>query len=156
MSTRVPFQQIRGDRPLQLPGARRPDRRGWITALITGALLGGGTLVIPALLDDDAAFGFLAVLLGAIAGVYLGFALADGRVRALGTEYVGMAATAALATLGLVVTSPLLLAVGYLGHGLWDAIHRPKGLDTVIPWWYVPLCIGYDAVVGLYILVRFA
>jgi hypothetical protein len=46
-------------------------------------------------------------------------------------------------------------AAGYLGHAAWDAIHHHKAVDTVIPDWYVPLCIGYDLVVGAYILIRF-
>jgi len=24
-----------------------------------------------------------------------------------------------------------------------------------MPWWYVPLCLGYDTVVAIYVLVRF-
>jgi hypothetical protein len=146
----------RSDRQLQLPAALDVGTRGgWLAVLALGALLGALTLVVPILLSTDHAFGFLAVLLGMIAGVYLGFALRDGRVRAFRAEYVGIVAHGALATIALAANSPLTLAAGYLGHAGWDAIHHTKTLDTIIPRWYVPLCIGYDVVVGAYILIRF-
>ena len=133
------------ERRLQLPTAWAVGTRsGWLTVLAIGALLGVATLIIPILLPADHAFGFLAVLLGMIAGVYLGFALQDGRIRAFRTEYVGIAAHGALATIALATGSALVLAIGYAGHAAWDAIHHPKALDTSIPRWYVPLCIGYD------------
>lgn len=49
-------------------------------------------------------------------------------------------------------TSPALLE---LAHGLWDGLHGHRGIHTRIPWWYVPLCIGFDVVVGIYLLVAF-
>ena len=49
----------------------------------------------------------------------------------------------------------LKLPAGYLGHGASDAIHHRKGVDTAMPWWYVPLCLSFDAVVAVYILARF-
>ena len=45
--------------------------------------------------------------------------------------------------------------MGYLGHGLWDLIHHGRGVDVRMPWWYVPLCLGYDTVVAIYVLIRF-
>jgi hypothetical protein len=146
----------RAPRRLTLPaGIDLGTWSGQAAVLAAGAALGAAILVIPAFLSAPDAFGFLAVLLGMIAGVYLGFALQDGRVRAFRTEYVGIVAHGALATIALVTESAAVLAGGYLGHALWDAVHHPRGLDTVIPRWYVPLCIGYDVVVGAYVLIRF-
>ena len=143
-------------RELPLPAAiTRGGRSGWVTALVAGAILGGITLIIPTLLSRDSAFGLLAILLGMIASVYLGYALGDGRLRAFQVEYVGMVAFAALATVALARDSAVLLALGYLGHGLWDLLHHRRGVDTRMPWWYVPLCLSYDAVVAIYVLVRF-
>ncbi|HEX2030851.1 MAG TPA: hypothetical protein VHL78_05555 [Actinomycetota bacterium] len=129
---------------------------GWLSAAGAGVVLAGVTLVIPSLLSDRAAFGFLAILLGMIAAVYLGFALQDGRRRAFVVEYGGMVLFAGAATVALVVQGGIVLALGYFGHGLWDAIHHRRGLDTVMPWWYVPLCLGYDALIGAYVLLRLA
>jgi hypothetical protein len=141
---------------LPLPAAiTRGGRSGWLAALVAGAMFGGLTLIIPSLLPRDAAFGLLAILLGMIASVYLGYALGDGRLRAFQVEYVGMVAFAALATIALARSSAVLLALGYLTHGLWDLLHHRRGVDTRMPWWYVPLCLSYDTVVAIYVLSRF-
>ena len=143
-------------RELPLPAAvTRGGRSGWLAALVAGVILGGVTLIIPSLLARDTAFGLLAILLGMIASVYLGYALADGRLRAFQVEYVGMVVFAALATIALARHSAVLLALGYLGHGLWDLLYHRRNVDTRMPWWYVPLCLGYDTVVAVYVLVRF-
>ena len=61
----------------------------------------------------------------------------------------------ALATAGLALSAPILLAAGYLAHALWDSVHGQRGIHTRIPWWYVPLCIGFDVIVGVYLLTAF-
>jgi hypothetical protein len=143
-------------RTLPLPAAiTRGGRSGWLAALVAGVIFGGVTLIIPSLLSADTAFGLLAILLGMIASVYLGYALNDGRLRAFQVEYVGMVAFAALATIALARHSAVLLALGYLAHGLWDLIHHRRSVDTRMPWWYVPLCLGYDTVVAIYVVARF-
>jgi hypothetical protein len=143
-------------RELPLPAAiTRGGRSGWLAALVTGVIFAGATLIIPSLLSADTAFGLLAILLGMIASVYLGYALADGHLRAFQVEYVGMVVFAALATIALVRDSAVLLALGYFGHGLWDLLHHRRGVEVRMPWWYVPLCLSYDAVVAIYVLVRF-
>ncbi len=150
---------IRDVRPnsqsLRIPAViARGGPRGWFAAAVAGALLAVGTLVIPILLEDRAAFGFLAILLGMIAAVYLGFALVDGRARTFAIEYAGIVLFAGVATIALVIEEPIVLALGYFGHGLWDALHHRRALDTAMPWWYVPVCLGYDAVIGAYVLLR--
>ena len=143
-------------RSLPLPAAMtRGGRSGWLAALVAGVIFGAATLIIPTLLSQDTAFGLLAILLGMIASVYLGYALADGRLRAFQVEYVGMVVFAALATIALARHSAVLLALGYLGHGLWDLLHHRRGVEVRMPWWYVPLCLGYDTVVALYVVARF-
>ena len=123
---------------------------------MAGVILAAATLVIPILLEDRAAFGFLAILLAMIAAVYLGFALADGRARTFAIECAGIVLFAGVATIALVTEEPVVLALGYFGHGLWDAAHHRRGLDTAMPWWYVPACLGYDLVIGIYVLLRLA
>jgi hypothetical protein len=141
---------------LPLPAAiTRGGRSGWLAALAAGVIFGGITLIIPSLLSRDTAFGLLAILLGMIASVYLGYALNDGRLRAFQVEYVGIILFAALATIALTRGSAMLLALGYLAHGLWDLLHHRRGVEVRMPWWYVPLCLSYDTVVALYVLVRF-
>lgn len=94
-------------REVPLPAAiTRGGRRGWLAALVAGVIFGGVTLLVPSLLSRDTAFGLLAILLGMIASVYLGYALNDGRLRAFQAESVGMVAFAALATVALARSSP--------------------------------------------------
>jgi hypothetical protein len=146
---------IRSERQLPLPRViLEGGRRGWIGALIEGAVIGAVALILPALMSDKDAFAFFAVFLGTVAGVYLGFALSDGRFSIFNAEYVGLVVYGAAAVLSLTLNESLILAAGYVGHGLWDAIH-PHAVDTRMPWWYVPICIGFDFVFGIYILVRF-
>jgi hypothetical protein len=123
--------------------------------LVGGVVLGGLTLIVPALLSRGTAFGMLAILLGVIASVYVGFALNDGRLRVLQLEYVGVVLFTVLAVAALARASSVILALGYAGHGLWDLIHHRRGVDIAMPWWYVPFCVGYDFVVAIYVFVRF-
>ena len=44
-----------------------------------------------------------------------------------------------------------LLAAGYVGHGVWDAVHGPL-LHAALPAWYAPMCLGFDWVVAIWIL----
>ena len=67
---------------------------------------------------------------------------------------VGLALFAALATVALARQTAWLLAAGYFAHGLWDLVHHRRGIDTAMPWWWVPGCLGYDLVLGAYILIR--
>lgn len=148
-----------GESSTQLPiprVIREGGRRGWMAALATGVVLGGFSIVPPILLSEGAAFAYLAVLLGMIGSVYLGFALSDGRAAIFRIEYVGIVLFLVLPVVALVNALPLLLAAGYVGHAAWDAIHHPRAVTTMMPAWYVPVCIGYDVIVGLYILLRLA
>ena len=131
------------------------DGGRWVALVAAGAALGAGALVVPALLPPDDAFNFLAVLVAMIAGVYLGFALTDGRVRAALTEELGIVFFAVVATMALSTREPIWLAGGLFGHAAWDAMHHRRGLDTSMPRWYVPFCIGFDVVVALYVVIRF-
>jgi Family of unknown function (DUF6010) len=142
-------------RAVELPGVE-PGRRGWLIVVGFGVVFAAVTCALTAILSDPTAFGFFAILLGMIAAVYLGFALNDGRIRALNLECVGMVVFGVAAVVALSEDSAELLAAGYVGHALWDAIHHRRGLDTAMPWWYVPLCLSYDTVVAAYILIRFA
>ncbi|MGH2556892.1 MAG: hypothetical protein ACRDHO_14415, partial [Actinomycetota bacterium] len=84
--------------------------------------------------------------------MYVGFALSDGRRKAILAEVAGAAPFLTLATLGLWWRIPLLLAVGFVGHAAWDALHHPRALDTRVRRWYVPLCLAYDVPLGVFIL----
>lgn len=121
----------------------------------TAALLAAGllvpTLAAAVLLPKQTALELLALFLTFIAGIYGGFALLDKRRREFVIENVGILVTFALAAAGLWV-SPAYLAAGYIFHAVWDALHHPRGIQTVIPRGYAPFCLLFDVPVGLFIL----
>lgn len=126
-------------------------------AALVGALLAALTAAFVAVLPEPIhALQFLAVLLGFIAGAYLGFAVADGTTRALVVEAAGIAVFVSLAAAALWFASPALLAGGYLAHGLWDVAHHPRGITTTVVGWYPPFCLVYDVLVGVFVVLWLA
>ena len=120
------------------------------SALIAVALL-IPTLALAVWLPKQTALELLALFLTFIGGIYGGFALLDRRKREFVLETLGLLITFALAAAGLCV-SPTYLAAGYIFHGVWDALHHPKGIQTVIPHGYAPFCMIFDLPVGAFIL----
>ena len=122
--------------------ARRP--------ILTGVAVGVGSLAPHFFLPAEASLGFAAVLIALIAGIYFGFAVMNGSARDQFVEFnvTGLFAVAAL--VGLLVW-PILLALAYFGHALWDLAHHNKSrLSLVaIPQWYVPWCVVIDVIIGV-------
>jgi hypothetical protein len=94
-----------------------------------------------------------ALLLAAIAWIYVGFALLDGRQGNVALEGFVAFAFLALALLSLIY-SPYLIAAGFVAHGLWDLIHHSRGVTTSVPTWYPRFCAMYDfAYAGLFVVL---
>lgn len=123
-----------------------------VRGLIIGSVAAIATIVIASLLPKPMALELLSIVLGGIAFVYFGFVLIDGRRREMFIEFGNIGLTVALALLGLWI-APYWLAIGYLAHGLWDALHHSRGVQTHIPRWYIPFCLVFDWVVGVFILL---
>lgn len=89
-----------------------------------------------------------ALVLAAIAGIYLGFAVLDGSTTRLIRE-----AIAALAFIGIaasaIIYNPLWLPVGYIAHGIWDWLHHLPPFKLKMPNWYIPFCAAYDILAGV-------
>jgi len=122
--------------------------------ILTGILVGIGSLVPHAFLPPQASLGFAALLIALIAGIYFGFAVVNGSPRDQLVEFnvTGLFAIAGLAGL---LFWPILLPLAYFGHALWDLAHHNRSrLSLVaIPQWYVPWCIVIDVIVGAGLLV---
>jgi thiol:disulfide interchange protein len=121
--------------------------------LFAAVVLALPTIGVDLVLPDQQARALLTVLLAAIAGIYVGFALMDGRARILVLEASIALAFVLLATLGA-QESLLLLALGYIGHGVWDLAHHPNYVPTRLVPWYPPFCALYDWLIAAFILVR--
>jgi hypothetical protein len=83
-----------------------------------------------------------AMTLALIAGIYVGFAVQDGRTHVLATEAVVAAAFAVSAFVGLTVTV-WAIPIAFALHGLWDLAHH-RHITTAMPAWYIPFCAIYD------------
>ena len=120
---------------------------------LVGLILAGLTAAALYPLPDDLAFGILAVLLGLITGVYVGVALTVADRNLILVETVMAALFMILAVSGWMV-SPLILALGYFLHGLWDLAHHPRYIRSPGPAWYQPACLTFDWGMALLIVAR--
>jgi hypothetical protein len=92
-----------------------------------------------------------ALLLAAIAAVYVGFAVADGRPRVIVAECAVAAAFVAMAAVSLVGPA-WLLAAGYAGHGLKDLWQERRHFVASTRWW-PPFCAAVDWLVAGVLIV---
>ena len=79
-----------------------------------------------------------------IAGIYIGFAVADGRPRVIAVEVAVASAFVAVAA-AAVPALPWLVVAGLVGHGLKDLWqHRTQFVATTR--WWPPFCAAVDFV----------
>jgi hypothetical protein len=114
-----------------------------------GAGLALASLPGHLVLTSTASHQLAAVVLVLVAGIYVGFALQDGRARSLAVEASVALGFTAAALAGLWV-SAWTIPAAYALHGLWDLAHH-RHIATAMPAWYVPFCAVFDWVfaVGL-------
>jgi len=122
--------------------------------LLTGIAVGVATLLPHIFLPPDASVAYAAVVIALIAGIYFGFAVMNGSPRDQIVEFNVAGLFTLAGILGLLVW-PLLVAIAYLAHALWDfAHHKRLRLPLVaIPAWYVPWCVVIDVIVGAGLIV---
>ena len=121
-------------------------------ALLAGAVLGLATDAALLALPRQQARRLSGATLAATGGVYLGFAVADGRRSALLVQTGELLGFTALAAVGLQRDSPGLLGAGLLAHVIWDALHYGDRGPTRVRSWYPPLCVGYDVALAVPLL----
>ena len=93
-----------------------------------------------------------AIGLAVIAPVYIGFAVADGRVRIIVVESVVAMAFVVVAAAG--ITGPAwLLAFGLAAHGVKDAWQHRSSFVSGTRWW-PPFCAAVDWVVAAIIVIE--
>lgn len=116
-----------------------PASVGALLACATAAVLATGLVPSP--------LAFHALLLAAIAWIYVGFALQDGRGSAMVVESLVAFAFFVTALFGL-VHAPYVIAAGFVAHALWDVLHHDSvaGIGTSLPAWYPRFCAVYDVV----------
>jgi len=90
--------------------------------------------------------------LAAIASIYIGFAVADGRPTVLAVE-TGVAGIFVVIAAAAITGSPWLLVVGLAGHGLKDLWQHRRQFVANTRWW-PPFCLVVDWVVAAIIAVE--
>jgi hypothetical protein len=119
--------------------------------LLAGTVLGLAVCLALSLLEPRRAVELLALVLAATASVYIGAALAEGRSDHLVMEVAIFIPVLLAAVAGLWHSTPWL-AFGFLLHGAWDFFHHPRPVGAQVGPNFPPLCITFDAVVGVFVL----
>jgi hypothetical protein len=129
-----------------LPGSEQSSMR---TAIAWGVVVGVIQAASPlAFWWLDAATVY-ALGLAAIAAIYIGFAVADGRVKIIVVECVVATAFIVVAAAGI-TGSAWLLAFGLAAHGVKDAWQQHRRFVSGTRWW-PPFCAAVDFAVALII-----
>jgi len=136
----------RADTPLVHRWSRTPVLWGLVFGAIQAASPLGFWWLPPATVQ--------ALLLCLIAGVYIGFAVADGRPRVIAVESVVAGVFVVLAAAGVTATVWLLVA-GYAGHGLKDFWQERRHYVANTRWW-PPFCAAVDWLVAAVLVVEIA
>src|SRR4051794_22398828 len=92
--------------------------------------------------------------LAAIAAIYVGFAVADGRPNVIAVETT-VAMTFVLIAAVAVTGTPWLLVLGLAGHGVKDAWQHRQQFVSTTRWW-PPFCMTVDFVVAGIIVIEIA
>ena len=128
-----------------------PVRATWRAPLFWGVAVGVAQAATPLVfwwLDAATVYAFGLVL---IASVYIGFAVADGRVVVLAVE-VAVAGVFVIIGTAAAIGSPWLLVVGLVGHGLKDLWQHRRQFVANTRWW-PPFCLVVDWTVAAIIAV---
>jgi hypothetical protein len=120
--------------------------------MAVGLALGVIAHAFAAPLDHHDALVFFAIVLAAIAWVYLGFAIADGRQSAIGVQALSALVFLNVAFVGVQQDSELLLGLGFIAHAAWDWLHHDGHGPTRVRTWYPPFCVVADLVIAVPLL----
>ncbi|WP_425228260.1 hypothetical protein [Sphingomonas sp.] len=107
-----------------------------------GAGLALASLPAHFALSSTASHQLAAIVLVLVAGIYVGFAVQDGRAKTIAIEGSIAIVFAAAALAGLWV-SAWAIPAAYALHGFWDLAHH-RHVATAMPAWYVPFCAVFD------------
>ena len=125
--------------------------RGLRTPVAWGVAVGAVQAASPLVFRWLTATTVYALELIAIAAIYVGFAVADGRRRVIVVEVTVAVLFAVVAALA-VPASLWLVVAGLVGHGLKDLWQHRTGFVAGTRWW-PPFCAAVDFVAALLLLI---
>jgi hypothetical protein len=109
-----------------------------------GFLFGILSLPLHFLLTAQQSVDLASVVVAIIGAIYVGYALQQGNIRQSVVEIIVASLFFAIALAGM-WWNPWIIPIGYVLHGLWDAIHHFHGDDLApVPLWYPSFCAVYD------------
>src|SRR4051794_582941 len=131
-----------------LPAQVLRHGRGMVVGLVVGV-----AAVLPGVfMTQSQARLALAIALARIGGVYLGFAVADGRPSAIAVPAPSAAPFLWIAHAPGQLQSRVLLGAGFTAHGVWDATpHEGQGPPRARPW-SPPFCVVADLAIAIPLL----
>lgn len=121
-----------------------------LTLLIVGVALAIGVGLLAALAGCDRDKGFYPRMLTIIAACYVLFAALAADSTVIIFEAVGFFLFGALAVIGF-RGKLWVVAVGLMGHGLFDGVHHLLFANPGVPVWWADVCIGFDVTMGLWL-----
>jgi hypothetical protein len=119
--------------------------------VLKGLLAGGITLGFAAVFPEGLVFPFLAVVLGLVAGIFPGMAMADLSGERRGLQWVLALLLVSLGMGGL-WTSPALLAGAFFLHCFWSFLHKFTALGDGTPEGFPAFSISFDLVLAGFVL----
>jgi hypothetical protein len=121
-------------------------------AILWGVVVGAMQAATPLLiwwLDSATVY---ALGLAAVAAIYIGFAVGDGRPKIIAVES-SVAFAFVVVCAAAITGTPWLLVVGFVAHGLKDLWQHRTHFVTGTRWW-PPFCMAVDWVVAAVIVVE--
>ncbi len=109
--------------------------------------LGVAILAKSAGFDRDRAFYPNVVIV--VASYYVLFAAISGSPSVLLVEVLVMAGFTAVAVWGF-RSSPRLVVMALIGHGVFDVFHAELVTNPGMPAWWPPFCMAYDVGAGVF------
>ncbi len=119
---------------------------------MAGMVLAVPTIAVYVALPGRLAAVGAALLVVAVAAVYLGFAFAEGTPIRIAIEFVGLAVFGSAALIGFDGPNCLIPTTLAL-HAVWDWIHHPRALGGA-PTWFPTACASFDLPVAAAIAWR--
>ena len=116
--------------------------------ILGGVVFALGFIACARSLGPQREIGLYGIALIPTAAVYVVFALIEGMWSSLPVELLGVVPFGGLGLAG-VWRVPVLIVIGWAGHGGWDLVMAQK--SAYVPPWYPILCVGTDIFLAGYI-----
>lgn len=127
-----------------------PDYYAITTYIVIGMITAGALLFYLRNKKPDRQLRYLAIALGLVSAIYLVFALVDGNKIWLTVEVVGLLLFLLFIWMAFHY-SYWFVVLGWALHIVWDVGVHPQETAPYVPYWYAWLCVGFDALVAIYL-----